>query len=268
MPLPWRHNDHGGVSNHQPHGCLLNRLFRRRSKKTSKLRVTGLRAGNSPGPVNSPHKGPVTRKMVPFDDVIMPCWWSGHTRSSHGIDLFLWGILMSAPKFLRFKFFSYWLSILMCELSTFCVPVHVAGPLGVRVSLTTILWNFDSKALLKHVFERCFYAKRITIIGAHPLFSFRFSTLEVPWDISRSRQPCWMTSSGPQVCHGITGMQWNVVHVERPTLYHHHCTCWWPSTIRYHGICRHSDDQVWVQGPVPLTTFCPQFKFDGNFALL
>ena len=69
--LYWRHNDHDGVSNHQSHGCLLNRLFRRRSKKTSKLRVTGLWVGNSPGPVNSPHKGPVTRKIFPFDDVIM-----------------------------------------------------------------------------------------------------------------------------------------------------------------------------------------------------
>ena len=69
--LRWRHNDHDGVSNHQPHGCLLNRLFRRRSKKTSKLRVTGLCVGTSPGPVNSPHKWPVTRKMFPFDDVIM-----------------------------------------------------------------------------------------------------------------------------------------------------------------------------------------------------
>ena len=69
--LHWRHNDHDGVSNHQPHGCLLNRSFRRRSKKTSKLCVTGLCVGNSPGPVNSPHKGPVTRKMSPFDDVIM-----------------------------------------------------------------------------------------------------------------------------------------------------------------------------------------------------
>ena len=46
-------------------------LFRRRSKKTSKLRVTVLCVGNSPGQVNSPHKGPVTRKMFPFDDVIM-----------------------------------------------------------------------------------------------------------------------------------------------------------------------------------------------------
>ena len=46
--LPWRHNGCDGVSNHQPHDCLLNRWFRRRSKKTSKLRVTGLCAGNSP----------------------------------------------------------------------------------------------------------------------------------------------------------------------------------------------------------------------------
>ena len=68
--LQWRHNDHDGVPNHQPHGCLLNRLFGRRTKKTSKLCVTGLCAGNSPGPVNSPHKGPVTRKMFTFDDVI------------------------------------------------------------------------------------------------------------------------------------------------------------------------------------------------------
>ena len=76
IALQWRHNDHDGVSNHQPHGCLLNRLFRRRSKKTSKLRVTGLCVGNSPGPVNSPHKGRVTRKMFPFDDAIMEsCNW-------------------------------------------------------------------------------------------------------------------------------------------------------------------------------------------------
>ena len=36
------------VSDHQPHDCFLNGLFRRRSKKTSKLRVTGFGAGNSP----------------------------------------------------------------------------------------------------------------------------------------------------------------------------------------------------------------------------
>ena len=45
--LQWRHNGYDGVSNHQPHDCLLNRLFRRRSTKTSKIRVTGLCKFNS-----------------------------------------------------------------------------------------------------------------------------------------------------------------------------------------------------------------------------
>ena len=36
------------VSNRQPHDWLLNRIFRHRSKKASKLRVTGLCEGNSP----------------------------------------------------------------------------------------------------------------------------------------------------------------------------------------------------------------------------
>ena len=60
--LQWRHNGRDSVSDHQPHDCLLNRLFRRRSKKTSKLRVTGLCAGIHRWPFNSPHKWPVTRK--------------------------------------------------------------------------------------------------------------------------------------------------------------------------------------------------------------
>ena len=47
--LRWRNNGRNSVSNHQPHHCLLNRLFRRRSKKTPKLRVTGLCVGDSPG---------------------------------------------------------------------------------------------------------------------------------------------------------------------------------------------------------------------------
>ena len=36
----WRHNGRDSVSNHQPHDCLINRLFRRRSMKISKLCVT------------------------------------------------------------------------------------------------------------------------------------------------------------------------------------------------------------------------------------
>ena len=62
LTLRWHQNGRDSVSNHQLHGCLFNRLFRRRSKKTSKLRVTGLCLGNSPGPVNSPHKGQLRGK--------------------------------------------------------------------------------------------------------------------------------------------------------------------------------------------------------------
>ena len=46
ISLKWRHIESDGVSNHRRLGCLLNRLFRCRSKKTSKLRVTGLCGGN------------------------------------------------------------------------------------------------------------------------------------------------------------------------------------------------------------------------------
>ena len=69
--LLFRHNGSNGVSNHQLHDCLLNRSFRYRSNKTPKLRVTGLCTGIYRWLVNSPHKWPVTRKMFPFDGMIM-----------------------------------------------------------------------------------------------------------------------------------------------------------------------------------------------------
>ena len=78
VSLQWIYNERDGVPNHQPHYCLLNRLFRRRPKKTSKLRVTGIFAGIHRWPAKSLQKGPVTRKIILFDDVIMwtlfGCW--------------------------------------------------------------------------------------------------------------------------------------------------------------------------------------------------
>ena len=46
--LQWRCNERDGVSNHQLHDCLLNRMFRCRSKKASKPSDTVLCEGNSP----------------------------------------------------------------------------------------------------------------------------------------------------------------------------------------------------------------------------
>ena len=69
--LRWRHNELDGVSDHQPHDCLLNRLFGRRSKKTSKLRVTGLCAGNSPG------TGEFSAQMASNAENVS-IWWRRH----------------------------------------------------------------------------------------------------------------------------------------------------------------------------------------------
>ena len=66
--LWWRHNGRDGVSNHQPHDCLLHRLFRLRSKKTSKLHVTGLCAGNSPG------TGEFPAQMASYAENVS-IWW-------------------------------------------------------------------------------------------------------------------------------------------------------------------------------------------------
>ena len=70
-PLRWRHNGRDSVSNYQPHECLLNRLFRRRSKKASKIRVTGLCVGNSPGTGEFPAQMASNAENVPI-------WWRHH----------------------------------------------------------------------------------------------------------------------------------------------------------------------------------------------
>ena len=70
-PLRWRHNGRDSVSYHQPHDCLFNRLLRRRSKKKSKLRVTGLCVGNSPGTGEFPAQMTSNAENVSI-------WWRHH----------------------------------------------------------------------------------------------------------------------------------------------------------------------------------------------
>ena len=60
FPLQWCHNEHDGVSNHWRLDGLLNRLVRRKSRKTSKLRVTGPLWGEF-----------TSHRLFSFDDVIM-----------------------------------------------------------------------------------------------------------------------------------------------------------------------------------------------------
>ena len=71
ITLHWRHNECDGVSNHPPCDCLLDRLFRLRSKKTSKLCATGLCAVNSP--VTGEFPAPMASNV---ENVSI--WWCHH----------------------------------------------------------------------------------------------------------------------------------------------------------------------------------------------
>ena len=81
--LRWRHNERDCVSNHQSHDCFLNCLFRRRSKKTSKLRVTGLCAGNSSGTGEFPAQMASNAENVSI-------WWRHHGFTPYLENVYQW----------------------------------------------------------------------------------------------------------------------------------------------------------------------------------
>ena len=79
--LQWRHNECDGVSNHQPrdfYSTVYSDTDQRKHQSSASLAFVW---GIHRGPVNSPHKWPVTRKMIPFDDVIMD-WGKARIRDS------------------------------------------------------------------------------------------------------------------------------------------------------------------------------------------
>ena len=69
--LQWRHTERDGLPNHQPHDSLLSLFIRRRSKKTSKLCVTGLCEGNSPVTGEFPAQRASNAENVSI-------WWRHH----------------------------------------------------------------------------------------------------------------------------------------------------------------------------------------------
>ena len=105
MPLRWRHDGCDSVSNHQPRECLLRRLIRRTSKKTSKLCVTGLCAGNSP------ETGEFRAQMASNAENVS-IWWRHHAVSRCTMDLeahFDWSAheIIFAYVHMNFMYISY-----------------------------------------------------------------------------------------------------------------------------------------------------------------
>ena len=106
-PVSWRisklhYDDVIMIINHQPHGCLLNRLFWRKSKKTSKLRVTGLCAGNSPG------TGEFPAQMASYAENVS-IWWRHHGKHQHicHIQYHLLNNLVLSKYHFSFEFLKY-----------------------------------------------------------------------------------------------------------------------------------------------------------------
>ena len=77
--LQWRHNERNGVSITSPtivQSTVYSGAVQRKHQSFASLAFV---QGIHRWPVNSPHKGPVTRKMFPFDDVIMSWAVSKHS---------------------------------------------------------------------------------------------------------------------------------------------------------------------------------------------
>ena len=68
--LHWRHNECDGISNHWGHDYLLVCSGTDQRKHHSSMSLAFER-GIHQWPVNALHKGWITQKMFPFDDVIM-----------------------------------------------------------------------------------------------------------------------------------------------------------------------------------------------------
>ena len=128
LSLQWRHNGRDSVSNHQPHDCLLNRSFRRGSKKTSKLRIIGLCAGNSPG------TGEFPAQMASYAENAY-IWWRHHDNERNWTRCHsFYDIMISQPTRcdLRIQCKLSYLSYSISVYQKTVVPWQGAAPLLVK----------------------------------------------------------------------------------------------------------------------------------------
>ena len=150
--LNWCHNERDGVSNHQPIDCLVNRLCRRRSKKTSKLCTTSLCARNSPVSGHFPAQRASNAENVSI-------WWRLHGRdicySNWGpfVNLFLNKHVKKGVKCVEIQWNFVYLVTCIAYMSNgviYCINVNLASfPIGYRSNGTFITAHFQHIVLDK-----------------------------------------------------------------------------------------------------------------------
>ena len=146
LRLQWRHDERDGVSIHQLFDCLLNRL-RHRSKKTSKLRVTGLCDGNSPVADEFPAQRAsnaenvsIFMTLIPAQDIELP----------FAIWLFFTYQMAINGAFMQHTFYSEWHTVLLYTLKqchlTNCKCFHYTN-------ITWAAWPHPQLGYLFHRFN-------------------------------------------------------------------------------------------------------------------
>ena len=133
-PLQWRHNERDGVSNHQPHQCILNGLFRHRSTKTSKLLVTGLCEGKSPVTDEFPAQRASSAENISF-------WWR-----HYDVCVLYFHILQLIRQCMEGPRTRY---VLYAEHQLINVSMHIS----VIHVCTGVYWNSSRVTLCQELFE-------------------------------------------------------------------------------------------------------------------
>ena len=195
--LKWCHNEYVGVSNHQPYDYSFNRLFRRRSKKTSELRVTGLCAVTGEFP---------TQRASNAENLSI-CWrqhaacrnftWLENTYSlrNEQIKLLSWCKFHSNYCKINNWTFAIWVDVtMMCEnqMNTNEIPWHVQlNPLILNRSNT-----ITSRPCLQIY---CVFVENISVL----LFKFDGEPILLSHKLYQSNRYETLHMSTQLCCHGM-----------------------------------------------------------------
>ena len=134
------HNERDNVSYHRRLDCLLHRLFRRRLKKTSEHRVTGLCEGNSPVTSEFP-----AQRVNNAENVTI--WWRhpGHTILDY---VYLWRLpvavsFTSEHRRERSIWFDVFQDNLTCcnQNGLYHVTPSSVSEMGIPITIIRIIWT-------------------------------------------------------------------------------------------------------------------------------
>ena len=160
--LHWRHNGLDSVSNHQPHDCLRKRLFMRRSKKTSKPRVTGLYVGNSPETGEFP-----AQRASNADNVSI--WWRHHVYKilsslnyCHLYHLYIQKHMYSKTDFHKTSNMS---SLTVCKMDFRSTEHNDESGLHTSLHAIVVLFADISKCIFAVIFSICIQITEIVFMS-------------------------------------------------------------------------------------------------------